>query len=42
MVYPKYTHRLLTWLEFTKYRDALWTQMFKTVREQGSISTKEK
>lgn len=40
VLYPKYTHTLLTWLEFTK--DVLWTWMFKAVREQGSTSRKEK
>lgn len=42
VVYPEYTHRLVTWLEFTKYGDALWIWKFKAVSEQGSISRKEK
>lgn len=42
MVYPKYIHRLLACLEFTKYRVAFWTQLLKAVREQGSISREVK
>lgn len=42
MVYPRYIHRLLACLEFTKHRDAFWTQLIKAVREPGSISREVK
>lgn len=42
MVYPNYIHRLLTCFQFTKYWDALWTQLLKVVREQSSTSREVK